>query len=102
MYTKSTEANMQRRMHDVSVLSKKIETTPGCLPFLWTSDEAHCYLDGHINSKKQHILGPDIVSTKQLHSKKVTVRVALSEKEIIGPLFFVKAKKCSISKRSAY
>ena len=78
------------------VLADKIEATPrngnkSFLSLLWTSDEAHCYLDGQVNSKNNIFWGsqkPDMVATRPLHSKKVTVWCALSERGIIGPFFF--------------
>ena len=63
---------------------------------LWTSDEAHCYLDPQINSKNNIFWGsskPDVVVHRPLHSKKVTVWCALSAKGIIGPFFFEENEK---------
>ncbi|KAI6659882.1 hypothetical protein LOD99_14222 [Oopsacas minuta] len=69
----------------------KIEKTKNFLQLLWTSDEAHCYFEGAVNSKNSIYWGsqrPNEVITKPLHSKKVTVWCALSEKGIIRPYFF--------------
>ena len=79
------------RMVMSKVLMEKIEHTSSFLDNLWTSDEAHCYLDNQINSKNNIFWGdskPDLVATKSLHSKKVTVWCALSSRGIIGPYFF--------------
>ena len=86
-----SEVDKLNRLNISKVLMEKIEHQSTFLGYLWTSDEAHCYLDKQINSKNNIFWGsskPDIVLDKSLHSKKVTVWCALSERAIIGPYFF--------------
>ncbi|KAI6659460.1 hypothetical protein LOD99_10776 [Oopsacas minuta] len=91
IHQKLTEAAKMNRLDMAKVLVDKIEKTKNFLQLLWTSDEAHCYLEGAVNSKNSIYWGsqrPNEVITKPLHSKKVTVWCAVSEKGIIGPYFF--------------
>lgn len=91
VHQKLTEVDKQNREAMSKVLMDKIENHGSFLKMLWTSDEAHCYLDKQINSKNNIFWGsskPDIVQDRSLHSKKVTVWCALSERAIIGPFFF--------------
>ena len=88
---KLTEAAKMNRLDMAKSLADRIEKTKNFIQLLWTSDEAHCYLEGAINSKNRIYWGsqgPNEVITKPLHSKKVTVWCALSERGIIGPYFF--------------
>lgn len=55
------------------------------------SDEAHFHLDGTVNKQNLRFWcaeNPKIVSERPLHSSRVTVWCAVSEKGIIGPYFF--------------
>ena len=91
IHQKLTEADKTKRLAMSTILAEKIKKTKCFLPNLWTSDEAHCHLDGQVNSKNNIFWGlqkPDEVGNKPLHSKKVTVWCALSQKGIIGPFFF--------------
>ena len=98
-HQKLTEHDMSVRVEMAKVLCEKIESSAlkrqasnkNFLSLLWTSDEAHFYLNGQVNSKNNIFWGserPDEVAQKPLHSQKVTVWCALSSKGIIGPFFF--------------
>ncbi|KAI6658786.1 hypothetical protein LOD99_15111 [Oopsacas minuta] len=50
IYHKLTAADMTRRLDMVNVLIRKVEDCQGFLSDLWTRDEAHCHLDGQVNS----------------------------------------------------
>ena len=91
-----TQYDMRRREEMATILLKKIESSKNFLAFLWTSDEAHFYLNGQVNSKNNIYWGskrPTEVQEKALHSQKVTAWCALSTLGIIGPLFFEENKK---------
>ena len=73
------------------VLMDKIENNESFLPYLFTSNEAHFHLDGHVNSKNNIYWGtqpPNEVVEKPLHSQKVTAWCALSTLGCIGPFLF--------------
>ena len=58
---------------------------------IWFSDEAHFYLNGHVNNKNYVFWGlskPDEIYERGLHDQKVTVWAAMSYQGIIGPFFF--------------
>ena len=58
---------------------------------IWLSDEAHFYLNGHVNNKNYVFWGsskPDEVVEREIHDHKVTVWAAMSYQGIIGPFFF--------------
>ncbi|KAI6649527.1 Kinesin-like protein [Oopsacas minuta] len=88
LLTRLSDIAKEVRLEMSRILSDKIEATAchGNKSFqslLWASDEAHCYMDGQVNSKNNIIWGyqkPDIVATRPLHSKKVTVVLAFRER----------------------
>lgn len=54
------------------------------------SDEAHFWLDGYVNGQNYRIWGsekPEVVATKPLHPKKLTVWGGLCSQGILGPFF---------------
>lgn len=54
------------------------------------SDEAHFWLDGYVNRQNYRVWGtqrPELVVSKPLHPKKLTVWCGLSASGIIGPFF---------------
>lgn len=58
---------------------------------IWYSDEAHCHLNGYVNSHNAIHWGsvkPTEVVQKPLHPLKVTVWCAMSSAGIIGPYFY--------------
>lgn len=91
IHQKLTAVDKRKRLDMTKILADKIENTKSFLTNLWTSDEAHCYLEGQVNSKNNIFWGsekPNEVVSKPLHSKKVTVWCAVSHRGIIGPFFF--------------
>ena len=70
---------------------------------IWFSDEAHFYLNGHVNNKNHVFWGssaPDEVYEKGLHDKKVTVWVAMSYQGVIEPFFFEDEDKNTVTVNS--
>ena len=58
---------------------------------IWFSDEAHFYLNGHVNNKNHVFWGssaPGEMYEKGLHDKKVAVWAAMSYQGVIEPFFF--------------
>lgn len=58
---------------------------------IWWTDEAHCHLDGYVNSHNAIHWGsqrPASVIQKPLHPLKVTVWCGISSRGILGPFFF--------------
>lgn len=58
---------------------------------MWFSDEAHFTLYGYVN--KQNVLfwgtqKTEAQNEESMNGKKVTIKAALSRKDIIGPYFF--------------
>ena len=65
----------QRKIMAVKIL-EKVQEKPTFLNLFWTSDEAHFYLEGKVNSKTNVFWGtarPNKVATKPLHPPKCTV-----------------------------
>ena len=61
---------------------------PGSIFF---TDESHFYVNGFVNKKNWRFWeseNPHLCKAKALYSIKVTVWVAISSKDIIGPFFF--------------
>jgi hypothetical protein len=68
-----------------------IEENPGILDYTWFSDEAWFHLSGYVNSQNTRLWGsenPHALFQEPLHSQKLGVFCALSQRRIIGPLFF--------------
>ena len=58
---------------------------------LWCSDEAHFQLDGYVNRQNWRIWGtknPHFSIEKTLHPEQETVWCALSNRGIVGQIFF--------------
>ena len=56
---------------------------------IWFSDEAHFYLDVYVNKQNWRFWGsenPYLVVERSLQSTRITVWVALSSQDIIGPI----------------
>lgn len=97
---KLTPADKEKRVVMCQWFSEKIEEEPDFLDDLWTSDEAHFTLEGHVNSKNNVFWGsepPNEVLQRPLHSKKCTAWVALSKHGIIGPFFFEDAQENAVT-----
>ena len=87
-----TEANAADRVTMCRWLLQEIEDDETLLGRIWFSDEAHFYLNGHVNNKNYIFWGsqkPDEVYEQNLHDLKVTAWVAMSRQGIIGPYFFM-------------
>ena len=70
---------------------------------IWFSDEAHFYLNGHVNNKNHVFWGssaPDEVYEKGLHDKKVAVWAAMSYQGVIEPFFFEDEDKNTVTANS--
>jgi hypothetical protein len=68
-----------------------IDGNPGILDYTWFSDEAWFHLSGYVNSQTTHLWGSENsheLFEEPLHSQKVGVFCALSQRRIIGPMFF--------------
>ena len=85
------EADKLKRKAMATKIVEKTANSPTFLRYLWTSDEAHFHLHGHVNSKNNIIWGtekPKEVASTPLHSPKCTVWAAISMLGVIGPYFF--------------
>jgi hypothetical protein len=68
-----------------------IDENPVILDYTWFSDEAWFHLSGYVNAQNTHLWGsenPRALFEEPLHSQKVGVFCALSQRRIIGPMFF--------------
>jgi hypothetical protein len=68
-----------------------IDENPGILDYTWFSDEAWFHLSGYVNSQNTSLWGsenPHALLEEPFHSQKVSVFCALSQRRIIGPMFF--------------
>jgi DNA-binding transcriptional MocR family regulator len=68
-----------------------IDENPGILDYTWFSDEAWLHLSGYVNSQNTRLWGsenPHALFEEPLHSQKVGVFCALSQRRIIGLMFF--------------
>jgi hypothetical protein len=68
-----------------------MKTRPDIADHSWFSEEAHFYLNAHVNKRNCRFWGtekPDFCMGRSLHSDKLTVWAALSSSGIIGPFFF--------------
>jgi hypothetical protein len=67
------------------------DENPGILDYTRFSDEAWLHLSGYVNSQNTHLWGsenPHALFEEPLHSQEVGVFCALSQRRIIGPIFF--------------
>ena len=91
VHQRLTPLHAQQRIQMCNWFLQEIEQNPNFLENIWFSDEAHFYLNGHVNNKNFVFWGsqkPDEVYEKGLHDKKVTAWAAMSMHGIIGPFFF--------------
>ena len=91
VHQRLTPLHAQQRIEMCQWFLQEIEQNRNFLDNIWFSDEAHFYLNGHVNNKNfvfWESQKPDEVYEKGLHDKKVTVWAAMSMHGIIGPLFF--------------
>jgi hypothetical protein len=68
-----------------------IDENPGILDYVWFSDDTWFHLSGYVNSQNTRLWGsenPHALFEETLHSQKVGVFCALSQRRIIGPMFF--------------
>jgi hypothetical protein len=68
-----------------------IDENPGILDYTWFSDKAWFHLSSYVNSQNTRLWGsenPHALFEKPLYSQKVGVFRALSQRRIIGPMFF--------------
>jgi hypothetical protein len=68
-----------------------IADNPGILDYTWFSDKAWFHLSGYVNSQNTPLWAsenPHELHEEPLHSKKVGVFCALSQRHIIRPIFF--------------
>jgi hypothetical protein len=66
------------------------EENPGILDYTWFSDEAWFHLSGYVNSQNTRLWAsenPHALFQEPLHSQKLGVFCALSQRRIIGALF---------------
>lgn len=86
-----TAPNKEQRKAMAVKMLEKIKETLENLNLLWSSDEAHFHLVGKVNLKTNVFWGtsmPNEVATMPLHSPKCKIWAAISERGIIGPVFF--------------
>jgi hypothetical protein len=68
-----------------------IDENPGILDYTWFSDEAWFHLSGYVNSQNTRLWGsenPHALFEVPFHFQKVGVFFALSQRRIIGSMFF--------------
>jgi hypothetical protein len=68
-----------------------IDENPGILDYTWFSDEAWLHLSDYVDSQKTRLWGSEnshALFKEPLHSQKVGVFCALSQRRIIEPMFF--------------
>ena len=85
------QADPQTRVDFANWYLGQLRLDPSFEDQIWWSDEAHCHLNGYINSHNAIHWGserPTDVSQKPLHPIKVTVWCAISSFGILGPYFF--------------
>ena len=71
-------------------IREKVSTDSDFLANVYFSDEAHFWLNGYVNSQNYRIWGtenPHASVPKSLHSERLTVWVAVSERRLVGPFF---------------
>jgi len=91
VHQRLTAVHAQERVEMCNWFMEEIEQNDDFLNKIWFTDEAHFYLNGHVNNKNFVFWGsqkPDEVYEKGLHDKKVTAWAAMSMSGIIGPYFF--------------
>jgi hypothetical protein len=68
-----------------------IDKNPGILDYTWFSDETWFHLSGYVSSQNTRLWGSENLHAlfqEPLHSQKIGVFCALSQRRIIGPMFF--------------
>ena len=91
MLQRQTDDNKAEHLAFCQHISQKIENNPGLLNLIFFSDEAHCYLSGHINKQNMRCWSqahPHKHTYQPLSQKKVTVWCAIGQNGFIGPYFF--------------
>lgn len=86
-----TQAAVEKRLEFANLLLQLIDTDKIDTKKIIFSDEAHFWLDGYVNRQNYRIWGsqkPELVRTKPLHPKKLTVWCGMTGNRIIGPFFF--------------
>ena len=79
-----------RRLQFAQQFQQFLNDDPGVLNSIWFSDEAHFYLDGHVNKQNMRFWAqeqPHRTVARPLHPLKTTAWCAISAKGIIGPFF---------------
>ena len=90
MHQRLTDSAVEKRLSFAAECCQLIDEGLLDVDRIIFSDEAHFWLDGYVNRQNYRIWGsekPDIIQTKPLHPKKLTVWCGLSAKGIIGPIF---------------
>ena len=84
-------ADKRARIVFCNWVSEQIEQEPLFLSNIWSSDEAHFHLSGHVNKQNMRFWGsenPKEIVEKPLEVEKCTAWCAMSTHGIIGPYFF--------------
>lgn len=71
-------------------IREKVSVDEDFLSNVYFSDEAHFWLNGYVNSQNYRIWGtenPHQSVPKTLHSERLTIWVAVSEKRLVGPFY---------------
>lgn len=85
-----TDAAVEKRYSFAGELCQMIDDKSIDITKIIFTDEAHFWLDGYVNRQNYRIWGtekPELLRTKPLHPKKLTVWCGLSAQGIIGPFF---------------
>jgi hypothetical protein len=85
------QPDYQNRMNWANDFLAKQTADPYYEDSIWWTDEAHCHLNGYVNTHNSIHWGsvkPTEVIQKPLHPIKVTVWCAMSSAGILGPFFY--------------
>lgn len=85
-----TNAAVEKRFNFAGELCQMIDDKSIDINKIIFTDEAHFWLDGYVNRQNFRHWGtekPELLRTKPLHPKKLTVWCGLSSMGIIGPIF---------------
>lgn len=91
MFQQLTAFDMQRRVEFADRMLGMMSDGSIRTERIWFSDEAHFWLNGHVNKQNHHFWArenPHIFETTTLKPEKLTVWCAISEVGIVGPYFF--------------
>jgi len=95
-----SNANAQDRIAACRWFVERCEQDASFLERIWFSDEAHFFLNGHVNKKNCIFWGsskPDEVFETNVHDLKVTAWMAISSQGTIGPFFFMDEDKNTVT-----